>query len=98
MHFNLASDDSKSLSFYGQTPVAADTISSQNKAWFMWTLVGTWNSNVAGHVSLGSLIRHCDSHLTATSEPALLYTQQADWRENESAEDLSSILLYFNSL
>lgn len=42
----------------------------------MWTMVDTWNSNVAGHVSLGSLIRHSDSHLPKSLLPActILYT------------------------
>lgn len=50
--------------------MAADTTSSQNKAWSVWTLVDTCSSNVAGHASGGSLIRPSDSHLPAAAAAA----------------------------
>lgn len=47
----------------------------------MWTMVDTWNCNVAGHVSLGSLISRCDSHLPAAwCWPARRYTLEAGER------------------
>ena len=63
VRFNLASDDSKSISLYGRSSSGfADTISHQNKAGRpVWTLGDTWATNVAGHVSTGALIRRGDS-------------------------------------
>lgn len=73
---NLRFYDSKSFLLFfcflyiGKQPWAVDTISSQNKALRpVWTLVDTWGSNVAGHATDGSLIRHGDSHFFPIQNP-----------------------------
>lgn len=62
VRFNLASDDSKSLSVSGRAAVSGwHHFPSEQRARPVWTLGDTWGSNVAGHVSAGPLIRGGDS-------------------------------------
>ena len=62
VRFNLASDDSKSLSVSGRAAVSGwHHFPSEQRARPVWTLGDTWGSNVAGHVSAGPLIRAADS-------------------------------------
>lgn len=62
VRFNLAADDSKSLSVSGRAAVSGwHCFPSEQRVRPVWTPGDTWGSNVAGHVSAGPLISEGDS-------------------------------------
>ena len=90
VRFNLASDDSKSLSVSGRAAVSGwHHFPSEQRARPVWTLGDTWGSNVAGHVSAGPLIREGDSQTCCgcrqPGEPHLFIGQAQKTEESTAA-------------
>lgn len=71
VRFNLASDDSKSLSVSGRAAASGwHHFPSEQRVRSVWTRGDTWGSNVAGHVSAGPLIREGDSQTGSGRQPS----------------------------